>query len=195
MTRDGSTSLTLLQRIRSGDTSGWRHVLDLYTPLVYYWCNRWGVPATDAEDVVQEVFQAASQGISTFRREGEGDTFRGWLRGITHHKVLALRRADSRRPDPLGGTDALQMFQEIPGPDAAVDEEEVTQTAALFHRALGLLRAEFEERTWQAFWRTAVDGQPAPSVAGELSMTPNAVRMAKSRVLRRLREELGDLVE
>jgi RNA polymerase sigma-70 factor (ECF subfamily) len=192
---DGSTSLTLLQRIRSGDMSGWRHVVDLYTPLVYHWCHRWGVPPGEADDVLQEVFQAASQGITGFRREGEGDTFRGWLRGITRHKVLAFRRASGRRPDPLGGSEALQMIQALPGPETPEDTEDAAQTSALFHRALRLLRAEFEERTWQAFWRTAVDGQPAPGVAAELGMTANAVRMAKSRVLHRLREELGDLVE
>jgi len=60
-------------------------------------------------------------------------------------------------------------------------------------RALELIRAEFEDRTWQAFWRVTVDGQPTKDVAQELGVTPSAVRLAKSRVLRRLREELGDL--
>jgi RNA polymerase sigma-70 factor (ECF subfamily) len=65
----------------------------------------------------------------------------------------------------------------------------------LFHQALGLIRDEFEQRTWQAFWRMAVDNRTSAEVAGELGMTTNAVRMAKSRVLRRLREELGELVQ
>jgi RNA polymerase sigma-70 factor (ECF subfamily) len=184
-----------LQRIRGGDTSGWRQVVDLYTPLIYHWCRRWGVEGADAEDVLQEVFQAAAQGIADFRREREGDTFRGWLRGITRHKVLAYWRGHGRHPEASGGSDAWRRLQELPEPDAPEDAEEATQASALYHRAVGLLRGEFEQRTWQAFWRTAVDGQPATTVAGELDMSANAVRMAKSRVLRRLREELGDLVQ
>jgi RNA polymerase sigma-70 factor (ECF subfamily) len=193
---ESGTSLSLLQRIRNGDELGWRRVVDLYSPLVYHWCRRWGVEGADADDLLQEVFHSAAQGIASFRRERASDTFRGWLRGITHHKVLAFWRGRDRHPAPPGGSDALHRLHEIPAPDAdsTEDGEDAEQTSALFHRALSLLRGEFEPRTWQAFWRVAVDNQSSAAVADELGMTANAVRMAKSRVLRRLREELGDLV-
>jgi RNA polymerase sigma-70 factor (ECF subfamily) len=74
---------------------------------------------------------------------------------------------------------------------AAGDEAE----CALFARALDRIRAEFEERTWSAFWRMAVEGRTAKDVGADLAMSPGAVRVAKSRVLRRLRQELGDLLE
>jgi RNA polymerase sigma-70 factor (ECF subfamily) len=191
-----ATSLTLLQRIRDGDSSGWRRVVDLYSPLVYHWCRRWGVEGADADDVLQEVFHAAAQGIAGFRREREGDTFRGWLRAITRFKALAFQRGRAQHPGPAGGSDAWRLLQELPAadPPAAEDAEEEDQLSVLYHRALELLRGEFEPRTWQAFWRTTIDDQPSADVGAELGMTANAVRMAKSRVLRRLREELGDLV-
>jgi len=190
-----ATSLTLLERIRAGDSSGWRNVVDLYSPLVHYWCHRWGIDQADADDVAQEVFQAASQRIEQFRHEQAGDTFRGWLRGITRHKVLAFWRSRERLGGPVGGSEAWHRLQEVPDAELTADSEESAQMSALFHRAVKLLRDEFEQRTWQAFWRTAVDDQPAAAVAAELGMTANAVRMAKSRVLHRLRSELGDLVE
>jgi RNA polymerase sigma-70 factor (ECF subfamily) len=190
-----ATSLTLLERIRAGDRSGWRNVIELYSPLVHYWCRRWGIEQADADDVAQEVFHAASQDIGQFRRDRAGDTFRGWLRGITRHKALAFWRGRERQADPVGGSEAWQRLQEIPEAELAADDEESAHVSALFHRAVKLLRDEFEERTWQAFWRTAVDDQPAAAVAMELGMTANAVRMAKSRVLHRLRTELGDLVD
>ena len=56
-----------------------------------------------------------------------------------------------------------------------------------------MIRGEFEPRTWEAFWQTAVEGRAAADVAAELGMTPGAVRVAKSRVLHRLRTDLGDL--
>jgi RNA polymerase sigma-70 factor, ECF subfamily len=192
-----ATSLSLLQRIRNGEAAGWRRVVDLYAPLVQHWCRRWGVQAADADDLVQEVFQAASLGIATFSHDRTGDTFRGWLHTIARHKAMDFWRRYEQRPDVFGGSEALVRMQQVPDTDSdtnAEDPQDADQISAVFHRALGLLRGEFEERTWQAFWRATVDGLSAPEVAAELGMTASAVRMAKSRVLRRLREELGDLV-
>ncbi len=194
MTQESGTSLSLLQRIRDGDNSGWQRVVELYSPLARHWCRRWGVEGADADDVLQEVFRSAAESIATFRRDREGDTFRGWLRAITRNRVLAFCRTRDRRHPAAGGSEAQRRLREIPEPDAN-DPEEAEQFSALVHRALGQLRGEFEPKTWQAFWRTAVDDQPSADVAIELGMSANAVRMAKSRVLRRLREELGDLVE
>jgi RNA polymerase sigma-70 factor (ECF subfamily) len=194
VTQESGTSLSLLQRIRNGDASGWGRVVSLYSPLVYHWCRRFGVEGADADDVLQEVFQAASQNIGTFRRENQGDTFRGWLRGITRNKAMAFWRGRQNQPAAPGGSEALQRLEGVAETEPQ-DAEEADQMSSLFHRALGLLQSEFEPRTWQAFWRVTVDGQSSADVAAELQMTANAVRMAKSRVLHRLREELGDLVQ
>lgn len=194
MTQETGTSLSLLERLKKGDDSGWHRVVELYSPLVRYWCRRSGVEGADAEDIAQEVFHAAAESITTFRRERAEDTFRGWLRAITRHRVLAFCRDRDRREAAVGGSEAQQRLHEIPEPDAA-DPEETRHFSELVQRALAQLRGEFEPKSWQAFWRTAVDNQSSASVAAELGTTANAVRMAKSRVLRRLREELGDFVE
>lgn len=196
MTHESGTSLSLLQRIKNGDNSGWQRVVELYTPLARHWCRRWGVEGADADDVLQEVFRAAAESIATFRREREGDTFRGWLRAITRHRVLAFCRNRDNRQAAAGGSEAQKRLHEIPAPLPDDDDpEEAEQFSALVHRALVQLRGEFETKSWQAFWRTTVDDQPSSAVADELGTTAHAVRMAKSRVLRRLREELGELVE
>jgi RNA polymerase sigma-70 factor (ECF subfamily) len=144
--------------------------------------------------VAQDVFHAVATGIGRFRKEG-GGTFRGWLRGISRHKVLDYYKRRRNQPQAEGGSDAYQRFQETPDSLAAWDgtdsDEEVT---ALYHRALELVRIEFEERTWQAFWRTGVEGKTVAEVSADLSMSEAAVRKAKSRVLRRLKEEVGDLI-
>jgi RNA polymerase sigma-70 factor (ECF subfamily) len=135
------------------------------------------------------------EGLGAFRRDREGDTFRGWLRGITRYQVTAFWRAHGQRPEALGGSEALRHLQQLPEEEADDPPEDAEQVSAVYHRALGLLRSDFEQRTWQAFWRVTIDGLSAAATAAELEMTPSAVRMAKSRVLRRLREELGDLVQ
>jgi len=194
VTREEDTSLSLLQRIREGDNTGWRRVVELYEPLARYWCRRWGIQGADADDVIQEAFAAASEAIGTFRRDREGDSFRSWLRAITRNRALAHWRHQRREVAGVGGTDAQRRALELPEPEAD-DPEEAAEFSALVRRALEQLRGQFEPKTWMAFWRTAVDEQPSPEVAAELGMTSSAVRMAKSRVLHRLREELGDLVE
>jgi hypothetical protein len=110
MNHESGTSLSLLQRIRDGDQAGWRRVVELYSPLVYHWCRRWGADGADADDVAQEVFQAASASVGSFRRGREGDTFRGWLRGITRNKVLVFWRGRGKHPDPVGGSGDENML-------------------------------------------------------------------------------------
>jgi RNA polymerase sigma-70 factor (ECF subfamily) len=193
MGNESGTSLTLLQRIRDGDASAWGRVVDLYAPLVHHWFRRWGAAAADIDDLTQETFQAAAQSIHAFRREQAGDTFRGWLRAIARHKLLAFWRARSQDAAGVGGSEALQRLREFPDRGTDDEPEDSSEISALFHRALGLIRAEFEPRTWQAFWRVTVDGLSAADAGAEAGLSPSAVRMAKSRVLRRLREGLGDL--
>jgi RNA polymerase sigma-70 factor, ECF subfamily len=55
------------------------------------------------------------------------------------------------------------------------------------------VQPHFTPATRGAFQRFAVDGVPAGVVAVELGLSENAVILARSRVLKRLREEAGDL--
>jgi RNA polymerase sigma-70 factor (ECF subfamily) len=191
------TSLTLLQRLRRNEPDAWVRLVGLYRPLVLFWCGRGGVRGPDAEDVSQDVFRVAAQRLPDFRRDRPGDTFRGWLRGITRNTLLAHARAAGRGPAAVGGTTAKLRVQAVPAPAAADPDEDdpASEVAALLRRVLDVVRAEFEPVTWRAFVATAVDGRPAPAVAADLGLSAAAVRQAKSRVLRRVKQELGELAE
>jgi RNA polymerase sigma-70 factor, ECF subfamily len=192
MPHDNATSLSLLERVRSADQDAWQKLVTLYGPLVFHWCRVGGAGAEDAQDVMQEVFLAVSGGLKEFRHEHPG-SFRGWVRGITRHKLLDHYRRRQRQPQAAGGTDAWQRIEEVRDP-VSESEEDAAEVSGLYQRALDLIKGEFEERTWRAFWRVTVDDQPTDLVAAELGMSAVAVRIAKSRVLGRLREEVGDLV-
>jgi RNA polymerase sigma-70 factor (ECF subfamily) len=184
------TSSSLLERVKADEAGAWDRLVVLYAPLLYHWCRRWKLQEEDLADVFQEVFKTLVVHLGEFRRDREGASFRGWLFTITRNKVLDhFRRKDNAAG---GGTEAGMRLAQIPAPDAAPDPEEAEELRRLYHRGLELIRGEFEDRTWQAFWRTAVEGRTPRDVAAELSMTSGAVRVAKSRVLQRLREELGD---
>lgn len=190
-----STSSSLISRVRRHEPAAWTRLLDLYGPLVYHWCRRTGLGAEDAADVVQEVFRSLTTAIDRYRHDRPGDTFRGWLWTITRNKIRDFARNRQGNAVAAGGTDAYAQLVEIP--DREPDTDGGSQTSPpvnrLIHRALELIRDEFQESTWNAFRLTALEGLNATEAAKELSSTPQAVRQAKSRVLRRLRAELGEL--
>jgi RNA polymerase sigma-70 factor (ECF subfamily) len=188
-----ATSLTLLARARNRDDEAWQRLVALYAPLVKHWL-RTRVAASDIDDLTQDTFAAVAASLDKFRRDQPSDSFRGWLQGVARHKVANYYR---RRPGSgaVGGTDAQIAINELADPNACWGDDDAEQMSALHQRALELVRSEFEVSTWQMFWRVAIDGRRAADVAVELNSSPASVRMAKSRVLRRLREELGDILE
>jgi RNA polymerase sigma-70 factor (ECF subfamily) len=191
------TPRSLIERARTADPEAWAALVDLYGPLVLRWCRRWNLQEPDAADVLQDVFLAVATHLDTFRKDRIGHTFRGWLRVILQNKVNDHFRRLGRDPGGEGGTEAQLRFARM-AEDASTADLSVAKDASehlLFRRCCELVRTEFHEHTWQAFWRTAVEGRPANDVAAELAMTPVAVRVAKSRVLQRLREALGDVAE
>jgi RNA polymerase sigma-70 factor (ECF subfamily) len=193
----GSTSRSLLADARMADPTAWERLATLYAPLVASWCRRWGISEQDIVDVVQEVLAAVAGHLDRFRKDRPADTFRGWLLTIARNKARDHFRRRSDEPMAAGGTEATWRIQQVP--DRHIDphdelpgSSEQAIIDALLRRALESIRGEFHDRTWKAFWGVAVDGRAAADVAADLGMQPGAVRVAKSRVLLRLRKELGD---
>lgn len=200
----GSTSRSLLADAKLADAAAWERLVTLYAPLVASWCRRWGVLQQDIVDVLQEVFAAVATHLNRFRKEQPGDTFRGWLMTIARNKALDYFQRRSREPAAAGGTEANMRLQEIRDPQAAseagaFEPGDIPASDADFSgvllQALESIRGEFQERTWQAFWGVVVEGRSAADVAADLEMRPGTVRVSKSRVLLRLRRELGDIAE
>jgi RNA polymerase sigma-70 factor (ECF subfamily) len=190
-----STSRSLLSAARDDEADAWRRLVHLYAPLAAAWCRRSGVAPQDIADVLQEVFAAVARNLDRFRKDRPADTFRGWLATITRNKVRDYYRRRGEEPAAAGGTEAAARLAQILDPLAADSEEVAADAAALggvLQRALAAIRGEFHERTWQAFWEVVVEGRPAAEVGADLQMQPGHVRVAKSRILHRLRQELGD---
>jgi RNA polymerase sigma-70 factor (ECF subfamily) len=190
------TSLTLIERARSRDEDAWGRLVSLYQPLVCAWCAAARVTGADADDVVQEVFRAALTSLPGFRKDRAGDTFRGWLRTITRRMIGRHSQRLHRQPRARGGTDAQIRLAEISEPLVDLPDEDPPEARqGLYRRALELVRTEFEEKTWQMFWRAVVEDQPPATVAAQFGVTPATVRKAKSRVLHRLKQEVGDAID
>lgn len=192
----GSTSRSLLDHARHADAAAWERLVQLYSPLVASWCRRWGVAEQELPDLLQEIFAAVAKNLGRFRNERETDTFRGWLLTIARNKVRDQYRRNSDALTGAGGTDAFRRLQQIRDPhtdEALPDPPDDAEFNRVLMSALSSIRGEMHERTWQAFWGVVVEGRQTADVAADLNMSPGAVRVAKSRVLLRLRRELGDV--
>ncbi len=187
------TSVSLLDSLRQPAVDGaWQQFVDLYSPLIRGWLRRNGAPLSDLDDVVQDVLTVVVRRFPEFRREPRTGAFRGWLRTITANCLRDHWRRMNRHPVAVGGTDFGRVIEQLADEHSGVSkmwdrehDEHVTQSL------LKRIRAEFSEQTWYAFQRFALQGRSADEVAKELGMTTNAVFIAKSRVMSRLRK-LGE---
>jgi RNA polymerase sigma-70 factor, ECF subfamily len=191
-----SVSSTLLDQLRSHRPDAWERFVRLYSPIIYRWCRRACLTAEDAADVLQEVLAAVLLYLPDFRRDGPQDSFSGWLATITRNKVRDHFRRRQGKAEARGGTTAQLKMAEIPQ-SAELSETSIqpdTESSAwISRRVLEMIRVEFEVRTWEAFWRTTVEGQRPANVAQDLMMSVPAVYMAKSRILRRFRHVMGEM--
>jgi RNA polymerase sigma-70 factor, ECF subfamily len=145
---------------------------------------------------VSDPVYSAAKGLSGFRRDRPGDTFRGWLRGITRNQILLLLRRNHGKAAAAGGSDALRHLHQVPSPVLPDDDEDdANEISALWRRALDQVRGEFEQRSWHAFWLTVIEGRVPATLTAELGMTVAAIRQAKSRILRRIKMEVGEVVD
>lgn len=186
-----ATSPSLLQRMRLRDADAWQRFAAIYSPLVYGWARRGGLQESDAADVVQEIFRTVYSKIGDFQKDGQSSQFRAWLWAITRNGLRLFYRQRARQAQAAGGSEAAIDLAQLPD---VCEQEEAPSTPndqrALVRRALLAIKEDFNEPTWQAFWRLAVDGDSAAEIAAALNLSPSAVRQAKYRVLCRLREEL-----
>lgn len=188
-----STSASLIAGVRAMDDIAWQRFVDLYGPLIYYWCRQSGISDEDARDLVQQVFSKVLSGIGAFRLDGTGSTFRGWLWTITRNALTDFARARKNRGRGEGGTEALQKVQQIA--DLSEDPTTLTSPAGpsdLVRRAFDLIRGDFGATALKAFQLVIFEGYSSREAGRQVGMSADAVRQAKSRILRRLREELGE---
>jgi RNA polymerase sigma-70 factor, ECF subfamily len=191
-----ATPISLLERLRlRPDADSWQRLVDLYGPLIAGWLRTVGVQPADVDDLTQEALNTLVRELPGFRHNLRQGAFRRWLRGIVLNRVRAFRR--SRQPIPTAGDPSLeQALERLEDPASDLsrrwDEE---HDRHVVRRLLELLEPEFEPTTWRAFRMVVLEGMQTREVATALALSPNAVRIAKSRVLARFRQEIDGLID
>ena len=183
------TSASLIDQARCRSDSAWDRLVALYTPLLHAWLASAGLQTADRDDLTQRILEVLVRQLPDFEHNGRPGAFRAWLRGIT---VNLLREFWRGRPGAAAASVLDQLSDPAGGLSRLWDEQ---HDRHILHGLMEQVRPEFTGPTWQAFRRTALDEAPARVVAEELGLTVNAVLIAKSRVLARLRQAAAGLVD
>lgn len=201
ISEETGTATSLLARAAGRQVDAWVKLVTLYGPLVYLWCRRWGLQPSDAENVGQEVFLRVSAHLAEFRRDRPGDSFRGWLFRIARNCYVDHLRQLAAAAIGAGGSEAQSRLAQVAAkePDEAPDEASDAalarhDEALVYRRLVEFIRGEFSDRDWTAFYRVVIDGLTPAEAAAELQVSVNVVYLARSRVLRRVREEFAGLI-
>jgi RNA polymerase sigma-70 factor (ECF subfamily) len=188
-----TSARSLLDRLGDGhDSPAWSEFVRLYTPLLQYWLRPHLLQSADADDVVQDVLVVVLAKLPEFKPAAPG-AFRAWLRAILSYRLQTFWRK-RLKGHAVGAFDGLLAGLSDPGSELsrAWDEEHDRHVVG---GLLDVVKPRFQPTTWQAFWRTAILEEQPADVAKALRITPNAVFIARSRVMQRLREEATGLVD
>jgi len=193
-----ATRLSLISRAVARQTDAWTELVDLYGPLVAHWCRRFGCDTHATADCVQEVFTAVYKSLGRYQPGERAGSFRAWLWTITANKLRDRLRAERPHDRARGGSSAMMGLHAIADPNdamAEIPDDEPTSSdelRGLMVRAMEQVRAEFEPKTWDIFIRSVVDQLSTQAVAQQYQITEATVRKIRSRIMRRLRKQLGD---
>jgi len=189
--RTPDTRQSLIARLHdAGDAAAWVEFCAIYEPTTFQIARKYGLQDADAREVTQEVLLIVSRKIHAFDISRDG-RFRGWIARIARNAAVDLLRR--RKTTAVGGSDFARRLSEVPNL-VSQDEREDFETEARrqqFRWAADQVRHQVSEKTWQAFWLSAVEGKPGEQVAKQLGMSVGAVYVARCRTLARVKSLLA----
>ncbi len=187
----GTTDDAMIANVRDNIPEDWSQFVHKYTPLVYHWCRKSGFQTEDSSDIAQNVFYSVFQAIDNFSKDNQSHSFRSWLWKITRFRICDYLKSNMNKPIANGGSEMNQFLKEHAGPfldpSSSTDEDSLVN---ILYVAMATVSSQVNEQTWQAFEMLSFEAYSPKEVAEELEMTPAAVRMLKSRVLKRLKDEI-----
>src|SRR5262249_11814678 len=190
------TRQSLLFRVQTGEENAWKDLTDLYRPLILGWLNRQGVPASDLDDLAQEVLLKVVKHLPTFQHSGRRGGFGACVRTMVWSPATDYWHAADAGPMGQGGSGAAAALQQLEDPDSDLNRQwDEEHDRYVLNCLLDLVQEEFEPTTLAAFRRLALDGASGAEAAQELGLSVAAVYVAKARVLQRIRQEAEGLID
>src|SRR5262245_21334427 len=187
-----TTRVTLLIRLRQNpyDHAGWLEFVDRYGPHIYRWCRQWNLQESDAEDVTQQILVKLCENLRAFTYD-PSLAFRSWLKTVAHHAWRDFE--NSRRRVRAGTGDGHDRLFTLEAREDLVHKLESAFDLEMLEVAKARVRLRVAPHTWEAFHLLAVEGVPVTEVAAKVHLQVAMVYVAKSKVQKMLREEIGKL--
>ncbi len=184
------TRASLILRLpNAADVAAWEEFVAIYRPLVFNLAIRRGLQPTDADDLVQEVFAAVARQVGDWLDRSNRGPFRAWLLRIARNVAVDLLTRGPHGGTATGGDESQRLLADVAEPDRELSSEfDIEYRREVFRWAAQRARKTVADTTWQAFWRTHVDGEPIEAVARQLGIGIGNVYIARSRVMARLQE-------
>jgi RNA polymerase sigma-70 factor (ECF subfamily) len=190
-----TTRISLLTQLRRdpSDQAGWDEFVERYGRHIYRWCRQWKLQDADAEDVTQDILVKLTQKLRAFAYD-PSRSFRGWLRTVAHHAWRDFEDGRRRRARPVAGDSTVQEWMlTLEAREDLVRKLEEAFDIELLEAAKARVRLRVAPHTWEAFRLLALEGLPVAEVAARVRMQVAMVYVAKSKVQKMLREEIGKL--
>lgn len=189
-----NTRLSLILRLPKPDQQhAWQEFVDIYDPFLYRFMRRRGLDDSAARDLVQRVMMSVMQSVEKWEPISGGPKFRSWLFAIARNHLINERRRSSKEAQRLGVVQEMSQAAMQTMEKLSCDESDFRREAILF--AASRIRCQIEPVTWQAFWLTSVEGLDCNEASKQLGIDIGSVYTARSRVLRRVREQMSMMLE
>ena len=196
MTEFPETRSTLLAQVRSPDNrEAWEQFVMLYRPVIYRLARKRGMQDADAQDLAQDVLMRVAGAIDRWERTDPTTRFRHWLRRVAKNAIFtALTR--SPKDAAAGGTDIQKLLSEQPEIVTDIEPElALERLREQYHRAAAIVQTDVTAETWRAFELSVIGGKPCDEVAALIGKPIGTVYAARSRVMRRIRDQVQRLEE
>jgi RNA polymerase sigma-70 factor (ECF subfamily) len=170
------------------DQAAWVQFTERYGRKIYAWCRHWNLSEADAEDVTQNVLLKLTEKMQTFEYD-PARSFRAWLKTVARH-AWSDYWSSRKAVVATGGSQVLELLQTVEAREDLIGRLEDAFDRELLEEAMARVRMRVTPRTWEAFERTALQGQSGAEVAQAVGMKVATVFVARSKVQKMLQEEM-----
>lgn len=181
----------MLLRVRdSADHDSWKLFLDLYAPIVRSYCIQRRIQEADIEDIVQDVMTSVSKAIRSFDYDPKVGSFRSWMGTVAANRIRTF--LNQKKNQPMSDKHAFLPDEHCTDPDSdwiAIFSDRILRVGCR------KVKEHVAETTWKCFEATWLENRLPNDVAKELKIPVHTVFVNKSRVLKKLEQEIRLLVD
>ncbi|HOY59359.1 MAG TPA: sigma-70 family RNA polymerase sigma factor [Verrucomicrobiota bacterium] len=194
------TRRSLLSRLKNwDDQESWRDFFNTYWRLIYTAGRRAGLSESESEDLVQDTIVAVAKRMHDFKYDPATCAFKTWLRVLTQRGIANRYRKRGREVATVAlpsrddtSTEPIEALPDPAGlePDPRWDEE---WERNLLRAAIDRVQQRVAPVTFQVYDYHVLQGQTVTQTCKALGVSAGKVYMAKLRVGKMLKREVGEL--